>query len=115
MRSPAMALLLRPIAATGTMALTLYCVYVLVLTSRVLESSPVEQYLVLLRARRCSPCPGDGSSRRARWNCWWRSSHTGRGKPFSLVRNGRDSPQVTGTVRVRPAQVAEYEGVTAFV
>jgi uncharacterized membrane protein YeiB len=48
MRSPAMALLLRPIAATGTMALTLYCVYVLVLTSRVLESSPVEQYLVLL-------------------------------------------------------------------
>ena len=47
-RSPAMALLLRPIAATGTMALTLYSVYVLVLTSRVLENSRVEQYLVLL-------------------------------------------------------------------
>jgi uncharacterized membrane protein YeiB len=47
-RSPAMALLLRPIAATGTMALTLYSVCVLVLTSRVLENSPVEQYLVLL-------------------------------------------------------------------
>jgi uncharacterized membrane protein YeiB len=47
-RSTAMALLLRPISATGTMALTLYSVYVLVLTSRVLENSPVEQYLVLL-------------------------------------------------------------------
>jgi hypothetical protein len=47
-RVPAMALLLRPIVATGTMALTLYSVYVLVRTSRVLENSPVEQYLVLL-------------------------------------------------------------------
>ena len=47
-RIPAMALLLRPIATTGTMALTLYSVYVLVPTSRVLENSPIEQYLVLL-------------------------------------------------------------------
>ncbi|GAA1214663.1 heparan-alpha-glucosaminide N-acetyltransferase domain-containing protein [Pseudonocardia alaniniphila] len=47
-RIPAMTCLLRPITAAGTMALTLYSGYVLILATGVLENMRVEQYLVLL-------------------------------------------------------------------
>jgi Protein of unknown function (DUF418) len=40
--------LLRPFTAVGTMVLTLYCAYVVVLPTGVLGSSPAEQYPVLL-------------------------------------------------------------------
>jgi uncharacterized membrane protein len=47
-RIPAMTCLLWPITAAGTMVLTLYSGYVLVLATGVLENIRVEQYLVLL-------------------------------------------------------------------
>ena len=47
-RVPAMTCLLWPITAAGTMVLTLYSGYVLVLATGVLDNIRVEQYLVLL-------------------------------------------------------------------
>jgi uncharacterized membrane protein YeiB len=47
-RTRAMERLLRPFTAVGTMVLTLYCGYVVVLATGVLGSSPAEQYPALL-------------------------------------------------------------------
>jgi hypothetical protein len=47
-RTRAMERLLRPFTAVGTMVLTLYCEYVVVLATGVLGSRPAEQYPVLL-------------------------------------------------------------------
>ena len=48
MRTPVTERLLRPFTALGSMALTLYCVYVILLATGLLGNNPAEQYPVIL-------------------------------------------------------------------